>query len=317
MRNSKGMQQANNRNINNEYNDSSSDSQTNEVQNDYDLNKLQNSSNSSDSAQDSAMVDDQFQLNIEELPNWNVKKKIKSISRESERITSGHNISLDPNHEDKYSTNSRAEYMLKDDVGNCTSVRDISKTTPTSSTHHIRNQCMKTRFDHLLDAAEVELLKLEQKKSEVSTLQRTIRLKPMNDDGLDKLMVFVIDNTRPKLIKFRSIAQKREFLKAPYNNASHFDKRIQIISSFTDFDDDLFIVEKEAGGVYYRCGLLTCRSRFKSLCLTKRHYFEHTGVKPYKCRNENCFKRFSRKDNMILHYRNCNKDNPNKNHPRG
>lgn len=71
--------------------------------------------------------------------------------------------------------------------------------------------------------------------------------------------------------------------------------------SFNDFDEDIFKFDQATK--MYICPRNDCDKAFPSLSRIKRHYIIHTDIKPFKCLNPGCFRRFSRKDNMLQHCR--------------
>lgn len=79
------------------------------------------------------------------------------------------------------------------------------------------------------------------------------------------------------------------------------------IESFADFADSMFTYKTKDKLKIYECPEPGCFTELPSLSRIKRHYLVHTNLKPFKCLNKNCDKRFSRKDNMIQHFRtHCN-----------
>ncbi|KAM0681325.1 transcriptional repressor [Glugoides intestinalis] len=73
------------------------------------------------------------------------------------------------------------------------------------------------------------------------------------------------------------------------------------VSSFNDFNEDIFKFNENTK--MYNCPWKGCDKVFPSLSRIKRHYIIHTDIKPFKCLNLACNRRFSRKDNMLQHYR--------------
>lgn len=73
------------------------------------------------------------------------------------------------------------------------------------------------------------------------------------------------------------------------------------VSSFNDFNENIFKFNDNTK--MYNCPWEGCDKLFPSLSRIKRHYIIHTDIKPFKCLNLACNRRFSRKDNMLQHYR--------------
>lgn len=82
------------------------------------------------------------------------------------------------------------------------------------------------------------------------------------------------------------------------------------IGSFADFENSMFLHKSKNGAKAYTCPYEGCGMELPTLSRIKRHYIVHTKLKPFKCLNKNCNKRFSRKDNMLQHYKiHCNHTN--------
>lgn len=75
----------------------------------------------------------------------------------------------------------------------------------------------------------------------------------------------------------------------------------EAFESFADFSDDMFSSKIKNDVRVFCCAFPTCDVELPSLSRIKRHYLVHTNFKPFKCLK--CSKRFSRKDNMLQHYR--------------
>ncbi|ORD94855.1 Z561 [Enterospora canceri] len=78
-------------------------------------------------------------------------------------------------------------------------------------------------------------------------------------------------------------------------------KNSENVKSFNDFDEKIFEMDETRG--MFVCPVSGCEKEFPSLSRIKRHYIIHTDIKPFKCKNKDCDRRFSRKDNMLQHYR--------------
>ncbi|WUR03520.1 zinc finger C2H2 domain-containing protein [Vairimorpha necatrix] len=85
----------------------------------------------------------------------------------------------------------------------------------------------------------------------------------------------------------------------------------ETIQSFTDFPDDLFTTKVRNGVTVFCCADDDCDMELPSLTRIKRHYLVHTNLKPFKCLNKHCNKRYSRRDNMLHHYKSHCKHNRN------
>ncbi|KAG0418973.1 Zinc finger C2H2 protein, partial [Dictyocoela roeselum] len=68
-------------------------------------------------------------------------------------------------------------------------------------------------------------------------------------------------------------------------------------------EEKRFPLEIVNGRKIYFCPFERCNRNFPSKSRIKRHFVVHTDDKPYKCLNPYCQKAFSRKDNMIQHYK--------------
>lgn len=75
------------------------------------------------------------------------------------------------------------------------------------------------------------------------------------------------------------------------------------IGSFADFENSMFPYRSKNGVKSYVCPYQGCGMELPTLSRIKRHYIVHTKLKPFKCINKDCNKRFSRKDNMLQHYK--------------
>lgn len=73
------------------------------------------------------------------------------------------------------------------------------------------------------------------------------------------------------------------------------------VKCFNDFDEGLFTFDQRTQR--YECPAQDCTKAFPSLSRIKRHFIIHTDIKPFKCLNEECNRTFSRRDNMLQHYR--------------
>ncbi|KMV66117.1 hypothetical protein M970_050590 [Encephalitozoon cuniculi EcunIII-L] len=82
------------------------------------------------------------------------------------------------------------------------------------------------------------------------------------------------------------------------------------IESFADFETSMFPYKSKNGAKSYACPYEGCTMELPTLSRIKRHYIVHTKLRPFKCLNKDCNKRFSRKDNMLQHYKiHCNYSN--------
>ncbi|ORD99907.1 Z561 [Hepatospora eriocheir] len=79
------------------------------------------------------------------------------------------------------------------------------------------------------------------------------------------------------------------------------DEESKFVKSYNDFNDNIF--SNTFNGQEYVCPVEICKKPFPTMGRMKRHYITHTDIKPFKCRNRGCDRRFSRKDNMLQHYR--------------
>ncbi|KAF7701693.1 Zinc finger C2H2 protein [Cucumispora dikerogammari] len=72
-----------------------------------------------------------------------------------------------------------------------------------------------------------------------------------------------------------------------------------------------FLCQTHNNKKLFFCKAENCPVSFPTLSRIARHYIIHTGIKPYLCLRKACGRSFSRKDNMMQHYRNfcLNKEN--------
>lgn len=75
------------------------------------------------------------------------------------------------------------------------------------------------------------------------------------------------------------------------------------VNEYKDLPDSMFQIIEEGDKRFYPCPFRNCDKVFPSLSRIKRHYVIHTNLKSFKCEHPKCGKRFSRKDNMLQHYR--------------
>ena len=134
----------------------------------------------------------------------------------------------------------------------------------------------KRGLDYLVEVAESELRRLER---EGGSLYRKIKIRD---------------------IETQSIRERRMTSDQAVPNRS---PRSHPIKNFSDLDDLLFGSIESDGNCMYVCPEKDCGKTFPSLSRVKRHYIIHTGAKPFKCLNSRCPKKFSRKDNMLQHYK--------------
>ncbi|KAM0672432.1 hypothetical protein OCOL_000651 [Ordospora colligata] len=79
------------------------------------------------------------------------------------------------------------------------------------------------------------------------------------------------------------------------------------IECFADFETSMFTYKARNGIKMYICPYEGCTMELPTVSRIKRHYIVHTRLRPFKCLNKDCSKRFSRKDNMLQHYKvHCN-----------
>lgn len=134
----------------------------------------------------------------------------------------------------------------------------------------------KRGLDYLVEVAESELRRLER---EGGSLYRKIKIRD---------------------IETQSIRERRMMNDQVVSSRS---PRTHPIKNFSDLDDLLFGSIESDGNCMYVCPEKDCGKMFPSLSRVKRHYIIHTGAKPFKCLNLRCPKKFSRKDNMLQHYK--------------
>lgn len=91
-----------------------------------------------------------------------------------------------------------------------------------------------------------------------------------------------------------------EFASSEYNEQGI---KVDFKKGEIDFAESLFRFEMEGTDKKFYCPVKICGKCFPSLSRAKRHYVTHTNLKVFKCENPDCDKAFSRKDNMIQHYR--------------
>ena len=74
------------------------------------------------------------------------------------------------------------------------------------------------------------------------------------------------------------------------NNYQHEDA----LDKFNSLPDKFFPPNGQKG---FSCAWINCNSVFPNRSRVKRHYFTHIKIKPFKCKNPECKKRFNRQDN--------------------
>lgn len=90
---------------------------------------------------------------------------------------------------------------------------------------------------------------------------------------------------------------------SPETSQEDSDSRRAKIESFADFETSMFPYKSKNGIKSYICPYEGCTMELPTLSRIKRHYIVHTKLRPFKCLNKDCSKRFSRKDNMLQHYK--------------
>lgn len=91
------------------------------------------------------------------------------------------------------------------------------------------------------------------------------------------------------------------WLNARINNKKVNTSSIMMIRSHNEIPDYIFMQD---GSYEYKCPELDCEKTYTSISHIKRHYLKHLKTKPLRCLNYPiCPKYFTRKDNMMLHFR--------------
>lgn len=129
----------------------------------------------------------------------------------------------------------------------------------------------KTLLDYLIEEAHREL----QKMKEIEILERK----------------------RHKMEREKRFTELKD-------QENKLNEEIEKIDDIHFIPDDIFEIRIENNIKMYYCPKRNCNKGFPSLSRVRRHYIVHTGHKPYKCLNPDCKKKFSRKDNMLQHFRN-------------
>jgi len=108
---------------------------------------------------------------------------------------------------------------------------------------------------------------------------------------------------KQRLEYIKEAKQERQRVKAPRleSESSAIEVDSSGFKSFNDFDEDIFKFDQSTK--MFNCPWEDCDKAFPSLSRIKRHYIIHTDIKPFKCLNPGCDRRFSRKDNMLQHCR--------------
>lgn len=205
---------------------------------------------------------------------------------------------------------------------NNTSIPNLRRYPPTSRIYE--NNSQKNLLDYLKEEARQESEKIN------SQIYMRNSFSPVYEKPLDvpEVKPKAKRGRKPKSIKTveysemsnsdsqeeqRSIEKKkRTYRKRKQLSYDHNDHHSEIsdhtnIESFADFADSMFKFHTKDKVKVYECPEPGCFTELPSLSRIKRHYLVHTNLKPFKCLNKNCDKRFSRKDNMIQHFRtHCN-----------
>lgn len=135
---------------------------------------------------------------------------------------------------------------------------------------------------------------------------RIIKISDIRD--FQEVTVLYIDTTDfiPHHLRFMTEEDKIKFIRNPTPPEEHKNRRLCLIETFSDLESHLFRVVEVDGSRIYICPIESCKRRFGTISLVKRHYLKHANIRPYKCTNPLCDKYFSRKDNQQLHSSKCN-----------
>lgn len=151
---------------------------------------------------------------------------------------------------------------------------------------------IQTRYDKLSEEQKAGLEFL----AEVAEKE----LKKIRDDGVPLEELDEGNKENQKGSGGSMLLERRALRKRPSYSEEIGSK---LIKNFSDLNDQLFVTVEADGGYEYMCPKTGCGKTFPSLSRIKRHYIIHTGAKPFGCLNAQCPKRFSRKDNMLQHYK--------------
>lgn len=178
----------------------------------------------------------------------------------------------------------------------------------------------KTALDYLSEIAEQENERINKKNYEKNSfssdniyveqlkeLRRRRRDRRRNLDRLESDLDYsnheLMYNTSPAVFNRKRREHRK---KAPRKSIVLIDSlsnEEEAIESFADFPDSMFASKTKNNTRVFCCANKECEVELPSLSRIKRHYLVHTSLKPFKCLNQKCDKRFSRKDNMLQHFR--------------
>jgi len=98
----------------------------------------------------------------------------------------------------------------------------------------------------------------------------------------------------------KPVFEEKEYKHASTETLGSTDDKIEC---FADFETSMFAYKARNGIKMYICPYEGCTMELPTVSRIKRHYIVHTRLRPFKCLNRDCNKRFSRKDNMLQHYK--------------
>lgn len=170
---------------------------------------------------------------------------------------------------------------------------------PNINEKHIKE---KSITEHLYDVVNDEAKRLEIYPSRTRNRPSLYYLFDVVQEESEKLRIDssdVSESPKPQRRRGRPVCLSPDIKKINYD---HLGVRRDSEGGI-DFDDKMFNSMTVDNKKIFLCPLESCKKNFPSLSRAKRHYIVHTGEKPFRCYNEKCHKTFSRKDNMLQHWR--------------
>ncbi|WUR04089.1 zinc finger C2H2 domain-containing protein [Vairimorpha necatrix] len=170
----------------------------------------------------------------------------------------------------------------------------------------------KTGLDYLKEIADQisfeSKKKLYKEKSFSPENSITQKIRKLKEDKMNKSNHNIKENSSevPKNKTNRELIQNK---KPKKEGEMDEISENETIKCFADFSDSMFSTRKSKGETMFCCADADCNVELPSMSRIKRHYLVHTDLKPFKCLSKKCTKKFSRKDNMLQHYRmHCKKN---------
>lgn len=112
----------------------------------------------------------------------------------------------------------------------------------------------------------------------------------------------------PTNLKYQPIGSPKDFMtfncSQTITNENRWDVEVKetVLKNLDAKITDIIGYEVPSGRMI-SCSFKGCTKKFTCNSRLQRHMVVHTGDKPFVCPDSECSKRFSRKDNMMQHYR--------------